>query len=235
MNETIGIRYDIELPDGTVRSLDIRLDAVTLQNRFDPVNAPEWARRASFGCTHQACALPEEAVCPIAWTIHDLLNRFGDLTSTECAVVTVETKERTIRTRAPVSAALRSIAGILLATCGCPVFRRFTPMARFHLPFATLEETEYRVFSMYALARMFREQKGLGRDDQMQELSRFYQDVQDINRLAARKIAAIQHNDATINGLVALDAFALMVTFSLESGEFPHLERLFSDWLLPET
>ena len=43
-----------------------------------------------------------------------------------------------------------------MALSGCPVLEQLKPMARFHLPFASVEETIYRAASMY-LAIMLQE------------------------------------------------------------------------------
>jgi len=41
-----------------------------------------------------------------------------------------------------------------------PIFEKLKPMVRFHLPFASIEETKYRAISMYLLAQYFLYQQG---------------------------------------------------------------------------
>ena len=53
-----------------------------------------------------------------------------------------------------------SLIGIYMVTSGCPIMDKLRPMARFHLPFASTEETIYRAISTYLLGQYFLEQKG---------------------------------------------------------------------------
>ena len=230
-SDEIRYQYSIAFDDAKTISFDIRLDHATLNNDLDLGPPPDWATRRAFGCVNPSCPLKPDDPCPCARTIHHLLGVFGNVHSTQMVSITATTRQRVYAKRAAIQTAVGSIAGILMPTCGCPVLARFKPMARFHLPFASLEETEYRVFSMYALAQCFRGRQRLERDEGLGGLRQFYQEIQDVNRLAARKICALQQNDATINGLVMLDAFALKVSMSIEADDLEHVEKLFADWL----
>lgn len=231
MDKEISYLYRIEYDDGTVQTFDIRLDARTLDNTLAYGPPPDWARRGVFGCTNPSCPLKPDAMCPFARTVHYLLTLFNNVRSTQMAEVSVRTQHRTTTKRVALQAVVGSLAGILMSTCGCPVLARFKPMVRFHLPFASLEETEYRAFTLYALAQLLRGRRHLVRDDGLDGLRRFYDEVQAINRLAACKISALQKMDATINGLIILDTFASSVTFSLDEDNLDHMETIFSDWL----
>lgn len=55
---------------------------------------------------------------------------------------------------------LSSLLGLILATRDCTYTRYFRPMARFHLPLASEEETIYRAASMYLLAQYLRANDG---------------------------------------------------------------------------
>ena len=231
MDQEISYLYRIEYDDGIAQTFDIRLDARTLDNNLDFGPAPDWAQRGAFGCVNPSCPLRADEPCPFARTVYYLLALFDNVRSTQMVTVTANMRHRSSTKRVAIQAAVGSIAGVLMSTCGCPVLARFKPMVRFHLPFASLEETEYRVFTMYALAQLFRGRRRLDRDDWLGGLSQFYEEIQTLNRLAARKIRAIQNMDATINGLIILDTFALKVTLSLDDDDLDHMEQIFSDWL----
>ncbi|MDP3444768.1 MAG: hypothetical protein Q8T08_18070, partial [Ignavibacteria bacterium] len=98
---------------------------------------------------------------------------------------------------------------------------------------STLEETEFRVFSMFLLAQYFKKRNGLIETENFGELKELYSEIQVINRLSAQKIQEIERSDATINGLVILDTFALSVTFNLDDDDFSQMESLFAEWLKP--
>ena len=55
-------------------------------------------------------------------------------------------------------------------------------MVRFHLPFATREETMYRVVAMYLMAQYFRQRNGLEPDWEMADLVHMYEDVTVVNK-----------------------------------------------------
>ena len=229
--EEISYLYRIEYDDGIVQTFDIRLDPHTLNHTLDLGQPPIWGQRREFGCVNPSCPLREDDLCPCARTTQYLLNRFGDVHSTHVVTITATTRQRTSTKRSAIQSAVSSIAGILMATCGCPILARFKPMVRYHLPFASLEETEYRVFTMYALAQFIRARHNLDRDHRLGGLRKFYEEIQEINQLAARKICINQNKDATINGLVMLDAFAQNVSMILDADDMEPMETLFSDWL----
>lgn len=58
------------------------------------------------------------------------------------------TEERTYSKDTLLQQGLASLLGIVMTTSGCPVLEPLKPMVRFHLPFATLTETVYRMVSM---------------------------------------------------------------------------------------
>jgi len=155
---------------------------------------------------------------------------FKNIISIEPVNATLTTSERTINKECSIQAAVASITGILMSTCGCPVFSNLKPMVRFHLPFASLEETEFRVFSMYLLAQYLRGRKNLSQDHSLQTLKQLYDEIQKINLLAAHKIQELERSDATINGLVILNSFSQLVSFDLEDNDLTSLENLFNDW-----
>jgi hypothetical protein len=80
-------------------------------------------------------------------------------------------------------------------------------MARFHLPFANVEETYYRAASMYMLAQHYRWQNNLSADLDMIGLKRFYANVANVNRGMANRIRANKREDGAVNAIVLLDMF----------------------------
>ena len=54
-----------------------------------------------------------------------------------------------------------SLLGVIMTTSGCPIMAQLKPMVRFHLPFASLEETIFRMVSMHLVAQYLRHQDGV--------------------------------------------------------------------------
>jgi hypothetical protein len=228
--KTISYKYILKLENQRKIIFNIKLDKETLELIDNVFDTPTWATRKEFGCKNSICELKDDEYCPVAQTVQQLINAFKNILSTEGVSATAISEQRTCTKECAIQVAVGSITGIYMAACGCPVLGKLKPMVRFHLPFSSLEETEYRVFSMYLLAQFLRGRKNLSHDFQLKELNNLYQDILTINKLAAAKIQELEKSDAAINGLMILNAFAQMVSFDLEDNDFAHLEILFNSW-----
>jgi len=159
-----------------------------------------------------------------------LVQRFGNQTSYDPVRLEVLTEERMVSAETTVQEGVSALMGLLIATSGCPHTDFLKPMARFHLPLATPEETFYRVVSMYCLAQHFRGQKWLPVDFGFGDLFRRYAQLAQVNEAVARRIRAASSEDATVNAIVLLDALAHYLPNSLEES-LEALEPLFHGYL----
>jgi len=89
----------------------------------------------------------------VAKNLFNTVEYFKNAPSFEKAEVYVETPERTYYKNTSLQDGLFSIFGVIMATSGCPPLDFLRPMARFHLPFSTLEETMIRSSSMKKLKK----------------------------------------------------------------------------------
>jgi hypothetical protein len=231
MKETIWYKYILKFKNQEEMTFDIQLDKKTLELTDEVLETPTWATRKEFGCKNSICDLKNEDYCPVAQIVQKLIKAFKNILSTEVVRVTVISEQRTCTKECAIQVAVGSVTGIYISTCGCPVFNKLKPMVRFHLPFASLEETEFRVFSTYLLAQFLRGRKNLSQDFQFTELNHLYRDIVTINKLAAVKIQELAKSDAAVNGLMILNTFAQMVSFDIEDNDLTHLEILFNSWL----
>jgi hypothetical protein len=175
-------------------------------------------------CTHKE-------FCPIAFQLDRVIKLFDGVASYEKATVYVEAPNRTYSKQTSVQDGAGSLIGILMTTSGCYVLDKLRPMVQFHLPFATLDETEYRTFSMFLFAQFLREKNGLEPDWKMSSLSELYDNIIKINKNLSKKIANLEKLDASINAVIILNNFAHSVTYSLEDEDFSKFEKLFERWL----
>lgn len=72
-------------------------------------------------------------LCPIAARVVDLVESFRDSVSYEEVTVTVETAERSFRSRTSLQKGLSGILGIYMVSSGCPVVNKLRPMVATHL------------------------------------------------------------------------------------------------------
>jgi len=222
----INYKFCFENGEEKVFPLDIDSDSLSLITDFGAEH-PEWTKTKNIGC--EDCSTGE-TYCKLALTIDYFIKQFDKIPSYENVKVYVETENRTYFKQTSAQAAVGAIFGILMTTSGCPILGKLKPMVKYHLPFADIEETEYRVFSMYMLLQYFRHTKGLKTDFDMEELKATYEQIRKINVKIAKSIANLEKMDTSINAVVVLNNFADSVTFSLES-KLDDIEKLFNNWL----
>ncbi len=120
--------------------------------------------------------------------------------------------------------------GLIMAVSGCPHTTFFRPMARFHLPGATTEETIYRAVSMHMLAQYYVRLAGGEPDLELKGLAKNYEAVKKVNRAFVKRLHAAAEYDSTINALVVLDAWALTLSWAIEES-LEDLRHLFEPYL----
>ncbi|RMG97707.1 MAG: hypothetical protein D6708_01170 [Candidatus Dadabacteria bacterium] len=203
------IRYGFRFEDGREVSVEVARGGPAPA----PEGAPAWAaldRLRCPGCPLDPGATPH---CPAAVSLSPLLGLADGRTSHEPVDLTVETPERTVRARTTLQRALGSLIGLVLPSSGCPHLAPFRPMARFHLPLATEEETVFRAVGSYLLARHL---AGLPPDPDLAGLERVYRRVQEVNRCLAERLRAATRGDAAVNAVVLLDLLAKAVPWSIQ-------------------
>jgi len=120
--------------------------------------------------------------------------------------------------------------GLMMAASGCPHMAFFKPMARFHLPMSTDEETIYRAVSIYLLAQYFVKQKDRQRNFQLEGLKDIYENIQLVNSYVADRLRAATKSDSSLNGLITLDMFAKSILFAIKES-LEGIRYLFSPYL----
>ena len=159
----------------------MRLDANTLALvPAKSVPKPAWTKLKYFQCAN--CPLGDDVEdCPVAVSLSALVETFKDAISFEHTTVRVETVERAYEKETTLQKGLSSIIGIYMVTSNCPVMDQLRPMVRFHLPFASLDETIYRAVAMYLVGQYFRMRNGRTPDWDLKHLSEIYAEVAKVN------------------------------------------------------
>lgn len=228
-SETIVYRYKFTFGAGVQKEITVELDRETLTLiQGEDVTHPQWAQLDFFKCSN--CTLDEQCnqFCPIAVNLAALIKHFANLVSYEEVDVLIETTERSYIKRTAVQKSVSSLIGIIMVTSGCPVMETLKPMVRFHLPFATAEETMFRVISMYLFAQYFLNKRGRNPDWELRNLTGIYNDIRIVNKCFCKRLTNINIKDSSINALVILDNFAKLVTFSINEDMLDEIEQLFS-------
>ena len=85
---------------------------------------------------------------------------------------------------------------------------KLKPMVRFHLPFASVQETINRSVSSYLLGQYFNYKEGKEADWDLAGLKQSYKEIQTVNYGMAGRLRSISAKDANVNALIILDIFA---------------------------
>lgn len=206
-----AITYSFRFDDGRREQVALHFDDHMLM--LDRAEGA-WTEIASHRCDH--CPLPNHGACPFASAMAPFIAPFDAYASFDEAEIEVITDRRTISARRAVQHGLASLLGLVGATSGCPHLAFFRPLARFHLPFASEEETLFRAFSSYMLGRNLGQGTGTAADIDFDGLGRNYHAAALVNRGMADRVRAWFHNDAVVNALAVLDTFAQAVPYVIE-------------------
>lgn len=212
MGTSFVIDYHFQFKHGGATTFRLDLDPETLLlRRAHTPDTPVWALLNHKRCENCPLEVKDHPYCPVALNFVDIADRFKDMVSHENVSVTVITEDRTYAKTTTIQQGLSPLIGIIMAASGCPVLDHLKPMVRFHLPFASLEDTVFRMVSMHLLVQYYRNQEGMSSDWGLEGLTRVYAEVGIVNRDFANRLRDAAKKDANINALVNLDCFASMV------------------------
>lgn len=235
LNKEIVIEYTYQFTfsDGAQHSFNINLSYPELKQIKPPVPSlkmPDWVKLNFHKCSN--CTLDEKThqYCPAAESLIEIFDIFKKVISYEEVDVLVRIPGKEIHTKISIQSALSSLLGLSLGGSNCPVLKKFAPMARFHLPFATFEETIYRSVSTYLLAQHFILAEGGKPDWELTGLKKFYQEVAKVNTALSKRLAHLNTADANINALINLDCFAVRLS-DLFDESIKELRALFGNFL----
>ncbi|MBI4597147.1 MAG: hypothetical protein HY737_01920 [Candidatus Omnitrophica bacterium] len=228
----ITFHYRFIFPDHTERAFTVRLDPATLAwiPPASPAPLPAWTRLSFQQCPNCPLREAESPQCPAAVSVVELISAFKQSLSIERVTVVVETPERQHAKQTSLQEGISSLLGIHMVTSGCPVMAKLKPMVRFHLPFSTIDETRYRVLSMYLLGQYLRSLKGQPADWPLKQLAEFYREVQTVNNHFFKRLTKVDIEDASLNAIVRLDAGANVIEFELDRHLLNELEQLFQPY-----
>ncbi|MFA7403553.1 MAG: hypothetical protein WC007_06135 [Pelobacteraceae bacterium] len=218
MSNQIKIDYFFRFKSGDKREISLLIDENTLALVSKTIITPPFWSELAF---HQCSVCPLDARlhshCPIAAHLSDIVDSFGAYFSYETVTVEVSDSQRRYYKETSLQDGLGSLMGIIMATGGCPVMEPLRPLVRFHLPFASMEETEFRIVSMYLIAQYFREKNGEKPDWSLDGLQVIYDKVGEVNRSFAERLRSATSKDASVNALIVLDCFAKGVPFAVRT------------------
>jgi hypothetical protein len=112
-----------------------------------------------------------------------------------------------------------------MASSSCPHLEWLRPLARFHLPFASVDETLFRVLSLQLLSEFFAKERREVKDS-AQTIKNRYKSLEILNHAFIKRIRTYCSGDADKNAIAALDIW--VQTFELHHDtDFKALKEYF--------
>jgi hypothetical protein len=211
-------RYRFRFGKGQIKDYRIVLDPESLSLiPMALVREPaDWVHLSYKPC--RICPLNPDlyVFCPIAVNIMELVESFKHFFSYHDCMVVCETAERTYSKKTSVMEGLSAIFGVIMATSDCPIMEFLKPMARFHLPFATVEETIVRTTSMYLLGQYFKYKDQSDIKIDFEALGRNYNRVKLVNEGLLSRIKSVGSEDADKNALVTLHSLSQFLSLEID-------------------
>ena len=230
----IPIQYIFTLADGSQEIFDLRLDDRTLDLLNEiPSELPSWTRLDFHQCPHCPLTVTGHPRCPLAIRLVNIVKGFHHLSSYDPIHVEVVTAERRVLLSTTAQRAIGSLMGLIIAVSGCPHTTFFRPMARFHLPLASEDETVFRATSTYLLAQYFLNNQGEKPDFELKGLKKIYANMQIINTTIAQRLRAATETDSSVNAIILLDLYAKAMPYVIREA-LEEIRRLFVPFLVQQ-
>jgi hypothetical protein len=217
MSDTVDITYRISLDENKTEVFDFIFDA----ENFDLINntvenPPQWTELEFRQCSHCPLNSEEHKHCPVALQMANIVDRFESTHSIDEVVMEVQMDEKTIRQKTALQRVIASMLDLVFPISGCPKTEHMKPLARFHTPLASEEETVFRVTSMYLLGQYFQSTTSKGGDIEFDGLTRIYEELHILNKSVASRIQHATRSDSTKNAVTLLDMYSTLVPVLLE-------------------
>ncbi len=223
------IHYHFATQNGEEFSFDIPVSSHVneSQDKLETVEKAPWTKLDFHRC--DGCTYNTTDYCPVAVKLQKPAKVFSQLMSHDKALVTVTTPERNYSKNTDIQEGLASMLGLIMATSDCPTTRAFFPAAWFHLPFASFEETLFRITSVWMLKQFFSPTQEKNYPQVMSAIKKQCQNTHEVNIGIFRRLkeAEITSKDAPFNAVAILNAFAALMPISLDD-KLDEFSMLFS-------
>ena len=183
---------------------------------------PEWTLLENNQCPNCPFNSKEYRYCPAAIEIEEIAASFANTTSIERTDVWVHSDERSYFKNTDMQSALKSLFGLIMASSPCPILSRLRPLAHFHLPFATLQETIHRLVGTYLINQYMNYSEGEKADWDLHGVEELYRELKAVNLQLMKRIRLASKEDASIN---AIQTF-ISITSIVEMGVDDIVEKM---------
>ncbi len=212
----IYYEYHFAFADKSKKSFTVEFDEESLKSEVqDEHHYPDWAQLEYCQCKNCSLTSEDYLYCPLAVNLVPIIYWCQDFASYDEVDVTVVSKERTVQSATTLQRGISSLLGLLMGSSACPKMTFLRPLARFHLPLASREETIFRTVSTAFLNNYFNADNS-DAEAVLTQLKQDYEDLQQLNHDMAERIRSATSKDAAVNAIVLLDALSKSVSLSID-------------------
>ena len=227
---SIKICYRFKLDDDEEEIFDLEFDGDTFELISDNnERLPLWAKLDFHKCPHCPLDSKTAPTCPVAKNLSNVVLRFDHIFSYHEIELEVITKERTVSCKTTAQRGISSLLGLIFAASGCPHTSYFKPMARFHLPLSSDNETIFRVSGMYLIAQYLLNKEDRESDFDFKGLKDIYDNLHLLNTKIADRIRDAVTTDSSVNGLILLDMLTKLMPIAIDHS-LNDMKGLFSQY-----
>ncbi|MDH5472471.1 MAG: hypothetical protein OEY87_08620 [Gammaproteobacteria bacterium] len=213
----INILYCFKINEQFHETFDLHIDGATLEIIHHPVgDVPDWTRLDNHQCPHCPLETGRHQNCPVAISLVSVIDRFENVVSHDEIDLEVTTSSRKVSQHTTAQKAISSLLGLLFATSGCPYTNYLKPMARFHLPLSSEDDTIFRAAGMYLLAQYLLKQNGHNCSLELDGLKQIYDNLHLLNTSIAQRIRSASNTDSSVNAVILLDMFTNLMPFVID-------------------
>jgi len=186
---------------------------------------PEWCALEYKKCPNCTLSGIWHTQCPLAVRLVPFV-QLPSCNSYDEVLAEVELDGMTITYETSAQEAFSSLLGLVMATSGCPHTEFFKPMAWFHRPFSSPDETMYRAFTTYILSHFLHDNNRQA-ELSFDVLKMVYHNIHTINVHTASRIKNYLETDSAINAIVLLDLITKDLPIAIDE-DLEELKKLFS-------
>lgn len=225
------LEYRFTLPEGDETHYEFEYDGERYNLICTDLQTPPWAELGFQQCSH--CPYQDSSApkyCPAALQLAQVVQGIDHLVSYDMLQVKIASSTRTLDQTCSAQEAISSLLGLVLASSGCPHTEFLLPLARFHQPLASAEETLWRTCASFMLAQYFRKENGETPED-LSGLLRRYENLETLNTGLAKRLRSQLDQDACLNAIVLLDSYAKTLP-NFISKTIHNLKPLYASYLM---
>lgn len=210
------ITYQLQYQSGNERRFEVDIERPERMAEQNLETHPAWTLLDTNQCPNCPLDPAQVRYCPAAIEIAEIASNFADTTSIERTDVWVHTAERSFFKNTDMQSALKSLFGLIMASGPCPILSRLRPLAHFHLPFATLQETIHRLVGTYLINQYLHHNDGGQPDWELHGVEELYRELKLVNLQLMKRIRLASKEDASINAIQTFISIASIVEMGVD-------------------